>query len=280
MKVVFLAILLAVGGCSSGTSMRMRGDAGLMFADEDLATPNDLGMPSDDLARSSQDMAVRGDLSGGADLAAVGGLDLSGDLAVGRPDLSGFRDADGGLPGTCGVRINEIMVATYDSLDNKRTSEEFVELYNSCSTSRSLNSWELHYRSWDNNNRASAADTVLVADLNLTIPGKGFLVWGGQQLASSLRNGLFASPAGMLADDKGGGVALIDNNGNTVDQVAYGAVVANHNFLDGTAAPFPPVDYQPGNSIARLPDGYDTDDNGADFFITTTPTPKAANVYH
>ena len=54
-----------------------------------------------------------------------------------------------------------------------------------------------------------------------------------------------------------------------VDSVAYGPVVANHNFLESGAAPLPPA----GQVIARVPDGADSNNGAVDFQVTGS-TPK------
>jgi hypothetical protein len=59
--------------------------------------------------------------------------------------------------------------------------------------------------------------------------------------------------------------------------MAYGDVVPDHKFLEGTNAPLPPITEQPGTSVGRSPNGVDTNDNGADFTVETTVTPKEAN---
>jgi len=60
-------------------------------------------------------------------------------------------------------------------------------------------------------------------------------------------------------------------DGLTVDSVCYGT--AAFLLCEGTAA----LDVAAGASLARCPDGTDTDDNAADFAGDPTPTPGAAN---
>lgn len=195
----------------------------------------------------------------------LGGVDLSSnaDLAGAAMDLA--------TPAACGIKVNEIVTATLHA-GTKAATDEFVEIYNSCATSQNLTGWSLAYRSASNNGGATKPDIVLVADLKKTISPGGFLVWSGTAYSGpsdgALANGLA---------DTGGGVAIVDNNNYIVDSVAYGPVVASHNYLEGSAAPLPPVTEQPGTAIARIPDGTDSDDNQNDFQLTTKPTPKAAN---
>jgi len=64
-------------------------------------------------------------------------------------------------------------------------------------------------------------------------------------------------------------IILRDANKNEVDRVAYGDWDSDPNNA--------PIDSD-GATIARIGDGRDTNDDGADFVLTTTPTPGAANV--
>jgi hypothetical protein len=208
------------------------------------------------------------------DLAQMGTLEDLGavDLRTNAPaDLAGAPIPDLATPAACGIKVNEIVTATLHS-GTKAATDEFVEIYNSCTTSQSLAGWSLTYRSSSNNGGASKPDNILVADLQKTLSPGGYLVWSGAAYSGPSDGALAASLA-----DTGGGVAIVDKNNYIVDSVAYGPVVASHNYLEGNAAPLPPVTAQPGTAIARIPDGIDTDDNQTDFQLTTKVTPKAAN---
>lgn len=221
-------------------------------------------------------------LGGGALSAAVAslavacahGADAPVDLADGATDAgSEWRDATGWRDGSdgsssappppgdagCGktVVINEVQTA------GASASDEFVEILNPGRCSVSLGGWKVLYRSkgdapppgalytFPAGDALAAGARVLLAAGNL--PGKG---------------GTFT--AGMAAGD--GQVGLVDDSGQPVDGVAYGAVTSG-TYLEKKAAPSPPS----GGSIARKPDGVDTDDNSSDFTTTATPTPGAPN---
>jgi hypothetical protein len=80
----------------------------------------------------------------------------------------------------------------------------------------------------------------------------------------------FGTNTGALAG-AAGAVALRNASGTIVDSVAYGTVSAGHAFLEGTSAPTPPA----RSSIVRTPNGRDTNNNAADFTVTSTPTPRS-----
>ena len=73
----------------------------------------------------------------------------------------------------------------------------------------------------------------------------------------------------------GGGIAVRDNGGVILDSVGYGD--ATNAFVEAHATTAPPSTAAPGSSSGRIPDGHDTNDNSADFSVSATPTPGAAN---
>jgi hypothetical protein len=243
---VFLLILSACE--SAGGSLRQRSpDAMLQLSELDLALP-----PHSDLSEPIE-----------RDFSALSQTDL----------MPGVRhDLAGAAPTGCTPVVNELLLSTFKAgTTTSRPNEEFVELYNSCTTSINLKGWSLRYRSAQNNQSVSNADTTLVTDINKTIAAGGYLLYTGTQYGGTGDGALL----GGLSDN-GGGVALVDGNGNIVDSVAYGTAIASHNFLEGKVAPAPPQVTQPGKTIARTPNGHDSDDNSADF-VVASPTPKAAN---
>jgi len=191
---------------------------------------------------------------GGHDLAAPAGDDLgSGD------DLSG----DGGAPPiTCGgkhVVINEVQTGSAAS-----PNDEFIELYNQCAIPIDLTNSSLVYRS------AAGTSDLLILKLTKTIDANGYLLVAGPA---------FAADGGSVPDQTygaghflatGGGVGLRDVVQALIDSVGYGN--ATNMFVEGTAAAAP----SNGQTLARKPNGVDTNQNGLDF-ATATPSPRAAN---
>ncbi|HVY38914.1 MAG TPA: lamin tail domain-containing protein, partial [Polyangia bacterium] len=158
----------------------------------------------------------------------------------------------------CGVKINEVQTSGSTALD------EFVELYNTCPDEPlNLAGYSLVYR--------AASGTTEFVRVSFTgggfAPGKPYFVCA---------NSGYAGPADArytdgLAD-AGGGLALRGPDGDIVDSVGWGT--ATNAFVEGEPAPAP----QAGQSIARVPDGHDTNDNSADFTIKSPPiTPGGAN---
>jgi hypothetical protein len=181
-----------------------------------------------------------------------------GDLAQPGQDLA---QGSGDLAGTCSVGrlvVNEVQ--TTGATGSK--TDEWVEIFNTCTTGPvDMTGVKLIYRS----STATSDGFVLAMPSQMLAPLGYFLVAdGGYSGTPDLQ---FA--AGGLADT-GGAVGLRDAAGNLIDSVGWGA--ASNSFVEGAAATAPGN----GQSIARKPNGTDTNHNDKDFLVGA-PTPKAAN---
>jgi len=135
-------------------------------------------------------------------------------------------------------------------------SSDWVELYNPTGCDDvDLSTYELVYRS-----ATGTSDTPLFAGDDTTLGGGEFFVIGAGGDAPFTGG---PSPLGAA----GGQLALKD--GGSVDEVAYGS--ANGSIGEGDPAPTTSTD-----SIQRIPDGTDTDDNAADFQVSS-PTKGSPN---
>jgi uncharacterized protein len=161
------------------------------------------------------------------------------------------------------VRINEVETGTPTS-----AADEFIEVVNSGTADADLGGWKVVYRS-----AAGTSDTTLTTIPTGTTlaPGAFYLVGGSAYAGSATPDRSFS--AGLAAT--GGGAGLRDATGELVDSVGWGT--ATNALVEGSAAPAPPATAAPGSSIVRIPDGHDTNANDADFAISSTPTPGAAN---
>lgn len=171
---------------------------------------------------------------------------------------AGYSCQNGVCSITCHPVINEVQVDGPGG-----TGDEFIELYNPCMLPWDLTNFKVLYRS------AGGVTDVPIANLSGFIMGpSSFFV-----LASSGYTGPgpieFVFPANQLSSN-GGGLGLYNNNGVLVDSVGYGAVM--NIYVEGSPAPAP----FPGQSISRMPNGVDTNNNAVDFMVTP-PTPHLFN---
>jgi hypothetical protein len=141
---------------------------------------------------------------------------------------------------------------------------EFVELFNPNTCAIDLNGWKIPYRA-TSDNLGVAIYTFAPGDV---IPAKTYFVLGNSSFSGkkdiTINGGL---------GNSGGQIALVDDKGAQIDAVGYGPVTGAKTFTEKSPAALPGT----GKSLARTPDGTDTDDNSKDFVTATTPTPGAAN---
>lgn len=200
-----------------------------------------------------------GDLAGADDLAAA--IDLArGD---GKPaDLSTPGDLP---PSGCGVA--QVVVNEVQTGGSGGNTDEWVELYNPCTTVVNLAGCKLAYRSATN---ATPTDTSTIAPLNLTIAANGYLLIANSGYSGSATPDIKPFAGSGLADT-GGGVGLRDSAGALVDSMGWGS--ASNPFVEASTA----TNGAHGQSMARTPNGTDTNNNMNDFKIANTPTPRAPN---
>jgi hypothetical protein len=169
----------------------------------------------------------------------------------------------GGGGGTATLRVNELMTGMTGAAAN-----EFVEIVNSGTATADIGGFRLAYRS------AAGTSDVTLATIpeGTTLAAGAFYLFGGSAYAGATPpNQSFST--GLAAG--AGGVALRDASGAILDSVGYGDAV--NAFVEAHPATAPPATAAPGNSAVRLPDGHDTNDNAADFSVSSSPTPGGSN---
>jgi hypothetical protein len=161
------------------------------------------------------------------------------------------------------LRVNELMTGSTGAASN-----EFVELVNAGSSAADVGGFKIAYRA-----SAGASDISLATiPAGTSIPAGGFyLLAGSGYLGTHAPDQTFSTSLSST----GGGVAVRDSGGVILDSLGYGD--ATNAFVEGHVATAPPATAAPGSSSNRIPDGHDTNDNAADFSVSATPTPGAAN---
>jgi hypothetical protein len=161
------------------------------------------------------------------------------------------------------IRVNEVMTGSTGAASN-----EFVELFNAGSSAADVGGFKVAYRS-----SAGTSDITLVTiPAGTSIPAGGFYLLGGSgYLGSHAADQSFSASIAST----GGGIAVRDTTGGILDSVGYGDTT--NAFVEAHATTAPPTTTAPGSSSGRIPDGHDTNDNAADFSVSATPSPGAAN---
>lgn len=191
---------------------------------------------------------------------------LAGGQNIGAADVS-----DPGILGSVAVSVLNVAVINEVLYDDVGTDGEdvFIELYGE--PGESLDGYHLV-----GVNGATGTVYATIA-LSGTIPGDGLFV-----VSPSTANAALAAVTDLVddgADLQNGPDELIlylDYGGPDeleIDALAYGTITAYSGAGEGNPAP----DVAPGSSLARQPDGQDTDDNVSDFLEVVAPTPGAPN---
>ena len=211
--------------------------------------------------------------SAAATVSATGALDAGATpgTATITAMASGLSAAITATIGTTGCHpvINEVQAGGTSSAD------EWVEVYDPCTTSIDVTGWTLDYRAATN---AGPSDSSLLVTLSGVLDPGAFRLYAGTGFATAgvTPDGSWGGGAAGLLQASAGGIGLRSgpkDTGTLVDAVAYGAVSAGFPFAETAAAPA----LVNGKSIARSFDGDDTDDNASDFALVATPTPRASN---
>lgn len=161
--------------------------------------------------------------------------------------------------------INEVYARGGSANQPYRT--KFVELFNKTAAAIDLTGYGLSYSA------ATNANLGQTCALTGAIPAGGYRVIGvgsngstGADLATDQACGNI-NPSGAA-----GSYSLVQGD-TVVDLVGWGTAVR---FEGASTAAYTGSNSTPG-SIARTPNGHDTDSNGADFAFVTQPTPAASN---
>ena len=186
---------------------------------------------------------------------AVGGA--AGDSGIGG--MAGSAAGQAGAGGGCQpvLTINEIQTEGTDS-----DFDEYVELFNASDCPAMLEYFVLAYRSSSGSN-----DLTWSAAPGQMLHPWSFFVIAGPEFSGTMDAPL---PGGLTLGAKGGGLAIRNAVGMTVDQMGWGD--ATNAYVDGEAAPAP----NPGFSIGRVPDGEDSNNNLIDF-EELSPSPGFEN---
>ena len=170
------------------------------------------------------------------------------------------------------VVINEFV---YDP-DGSDESYEWIELYNNTTADITITNWKIQ--------KSSSVDgftdfiTISSPTESFVIGAKSFFLmtqsqvhtrydWGADYPDFIYSNELLMSNSSLQ------GIRLTDDLDVEMDRVAYDGVSADSVYGEGgTSAP----EAGSGKSLTRDPAGADSDNNAADFYVNSFPTPKSS----
>lgn len=189
--------------------------------------------------------------------------------------------------GACGAVPGGLVLNEVDYDQPSTDGEEFVEIYNAAATARNLGGVALILVNGQNSQEYARIDLDAAGP---TLASGAFLVVGAPDVVAALPPGtpsiVFAAATNNLQNGAPDGIALFDTAGETLlDALSYEGSIGDAQFA-GVAGTFDLVEGTPtaaadsnsaAGSLARFPDGSDTDDANADWWFNNVPSPGLAN---
>ncbi|MFK8012215.1 MAG: lamin tail domain-containing protein [Marinicellaceae bacterium] len=185
------------------------------------------------------------------------------------------------------VTTPELLVINEFDYNTPGTDDrEFIEIFNPSESDISLINVSLYLINGSNNTEYAQIEL----DSLVSIQAGQYLVIGSSNMINSVVDGAltieFENPESQIQNSDPEGMVLFDKNTNTViDSLSYGSTIAMATLTDlgimvsVTEGSATATDTNsPDGSIARIPNGEDTDNNGFDFSFTTTLSPGAENI--
>jgi hypothetical protein len=239
------------------------------------AWSDDFGGPATSLAPVAADGETIARTMDGVDTDFSGAdFSLMGDPSPGRSNMvldtgtapvTSGDTGEWGCEGADSIKVNEVM---YDP-ESSDAGLEWVELYNAGDTPVSLGGWSLE------SGTSSYSVIVDFEDGLVMMPGDFVLV--GDELVpdTDVTAGFSLGNAGSSSD----AVRLVDCEGMSADTLVYGSPNTDEWVDDAgsVASSLAPTPSGSGFSIARISDGFDTDESATDWMVSETNTPGASN---
>jgi len=179
-------------------------------------------------------------------------------------DDTGFIVSD--CPGGDSIKINELMV----NPDGADAGGEWIELFNASGASVNLEDWEI-----EAGKSAGNFNTVFQFSSGVTMaPGSHLLLGDEAVPGADVVTGIDMGNAGSNSD----AVRLMGCDGAVADTVVYGSPNED-GWTDDNGVPAESLAPKPseGLALARIQDGFDTDQSAADFVVADFATPGAEN---
>lgn len=208
-----------------------------------------------------------GGIGGTGGVGGVGGVGGDGVGGVGVAGAGGGEAGAGGAP--CDDAQEGRLVINEVQTDGPNGGlDEFIELYNAGPCPAHLDGHEVNYIGGSGTNKILFWTPQSPGQI--LAPGAFFVLGNSNYLGPKNEN----ITAGQGMSKTGGGLAIFFE-GKRLDSVAWGDVPESHPYLEGfDSAPIA----SSTESLARFPDGVDSDFNSSDFVVSVLPTPTLSNV--
>jgi hypothetical protein len=203
-------------------------------------------------------------------------VDARADAAIdARPDSAPdvvTSDADPGCTGP--VVINEVVHTGNGGGSSTPGTDEFVELHNNGTCTVDLTGWRVQYMSASGSVTMASPQAVFLAG-DVIGPNRQIIVASSVSPLAPMALRTFT--AGIA--QTGGGIALFNQRMERVDSVAFGSlsVAGGHPYAEPVGNTGAPTYSSAPQSVARTPNGTDTNNNAADFRAAANATPGAPN---
>jgi hypothetical protein len=187
--------------------------------------------------------------------------------AISFYNAAGTADVVADLVGYFGGATPALVVNEFETRGPGGGSDCFVEVFNPTASAARFGGWTIVSRT-----ASGTTDTVLgTVPAGTTLVAGGYYLFTGSAFSSVIPGGVGQMTIPCSYSTTAGGLGLRAPNGLLVDSVGYGA--ATNAFVEGTATGAPAT----SKSDSRTPNGTDTNNNSADFAVSATSTPGAAN---
>lgn len=178
------------------------------------------------------------------------------------------------------VTTNHIVISEVQ-ISGASANQDFIELYNPTSSSINLNGWRIRKKS-----SLGTISTLVAMTAGKIIPPQGFFLWSNSSNGFDVSIGADISNTNTLSDNNS--IELQDANTLTVDQVGWGngtnqffenSIIATNpsafHSIERRARPSSTLDDMILSGNDELAgNGFDTDNNSADFIIRPVSQPQ------
>lgn len=183
-------------------------------------------------------------------------------------------------PSPTPVSASHIVISEVQ-INGATTAQDFIELYNPTDSEVDLNGWKIRKKT-----STGSESSLVVIDSDRLLVSRGFFLWSNNSNGFNTSVGADVSNTNTLAGDNS--IVLLKADNSTVDRLAWGS--GTNQFVEASAFPDNPGAGQslerkanvssnistmsPGGSDELKGNGFDSNNNSADFILRTLSQPQ------